>query len=156
MKKILLQNNLYCLVDDEDYEYLNQFKWRAVKNGKTYYVRRNVYIKGSKPYKWKTILLHHEIMGVPEKGFEIDHKDGNGLNNQKYNLQKVTHRVNCQNRHQDKTSKYPGVYWLRKHKRWVAKIQIKGKSKFLGNFLNEEKAYEAYKKAVEIEEAFKN
>ena len=145
VKEILLTRGMVTLVDDEDYEYLNQVKWFAHPHGKTAYVHRN--IPKQENHKRTTIKMHRIIM-VPTPGKEIDHIDGNGLNNQKSNLRLVTHRENGQNRHQKKSSRFPGVCWSKRGKNWIARIKIKGKSKHLGTFNNEEKAFEAYKKAV--------
>ena len=86
MKKIPLRGKYgkgkFALVDDEDFNYLNQFKWFAKKPfyGKQYAVR-NLYIYVSKnKYKGSVIRMHREIMKATT-GIEVDHKDGNGLNN---------------------------------------------------------------------------
>ena len=79
MKKIKLTQNKYTLVDDEDFDYLNQFNWCAHKEKYNFYaVRTDNKLK-------KCIRIHRVIMNCPDSKF-IDHKDGNGLNNQKENL----------------------------------------------------------------------
>jgi len=93
--------------------------------------------------------MHHAIMGRAPDGFEWDHDDGNGLNNKKDNLILRTHRQNCQNRHISKSSKYPGITWFKRTKRWVAQIQINGVTRGLGYFPTEEEAFFAYIQAVE-------
>ena len=71
----------YTVVDDEDYEWLNQWNWSAVstwrKNG-GYAMRRDNKLG-------KSILMHRLILGVPE-GVEVDHVNGNGLDNRRSNL----------------------------------------------------------------------
>lgn len=93
MKEIKLTQGKVVLVDDEDYEYLNQFKWYALKNHRTYYAQRviqNNYIK-------RTLKMHRVIMDTP-CGLEVDHIDGDGLNNQKCNLRNCTFAENRKNR----------------------------------------------------------
>ncbi len=142
MKKIKLTQNKVALVDDEDYEYLNQFKWCAHKDTKTYYAKRWVNTN-------TMITMHHEIIGYPPVGFETDHKSGNGLNNQRYNLRNVTHRQNCQNKKNIiKASRYPGVSWHNQTKKWRARIWINVASKHLGLFFTEIEAFNAYRNAV--------
>ena len=82
MKRIVLTQGKYALVDDEDFERLNQFKWCVMKGLRTIYAyRKSPMIKG----KQDTIYMHHEIIGKPQKGFVADHIDGNGLRNTKNN-----------------------------------------------------------------------
>jgi len=146
MKEIQLTQERVVLVDDEDYEKLNKFKWFAQKSTHTFYANRNSPRINGKRY---LILMHHEVIGKPPKGFETDHRSGNGLDNQKENLHHVTHRQNTQNRkNENSSSKYPGVCWNRLREKWVARIEINGISKHLGVFTNERKAFEAYKYAV--------
>jgi len=146
MKEIQLTRNQVALVDDDMYEELNQFKWFANKGKKTFYARRMApTING----KQGVIHMHHEVMGKPPKGLMPDHEDGNGCNNQRYNLRFVTNRQNSQNKKNVKgTSKYPGVDWNKHAGKWHARIQINGKTKHLGIFADEEEAFEVYQNAV--------
>ena len=139
MKEIKLTQGKVALVDDDDFEYLNQWKWHARKDCNTYYARRT---KNRIP-----LYMHHDIIGKPIKGIVTDHIDGNGLNNQRYNLRHITHRQNGQNRHGKKTSQYVGVRLFRN--KWESQITINGKSKYLGLFIKEKDAHEAYKKALD-------
>ena len=81
MKEILLTQNKVALVDDEYFERINQYKWYAQKNSRSdvWYAARQIYIGRGKQ---KTITMHREIMNAP-KGVQIDHRNGNGLGNQK-------------------------------------------------------------------------
>ncbi len=145
MKEIQLTQGKVALVDDEDYEYLNQFRWHAHKSKRTWSVRRNISIGHSKG----TVLCMHIVLMSPPKGFEIDHKDHNGLNNQKHNLRICTHQQNQWNaRKQLGTSKYKGVYWHKRDQKWMCRIGFK----YLGLFISETKAALAYNKAAK--EAF--
>lgn len=133
MKEIALTQGKIALVDDEDYERLNQFKWCVQKHGRTYYAMR----KFVTPHKThKTQFIHQQIITVPP-GMETDHIDGDGLNNQKSNLRAVTHWENMQNYHaDDKTSKYSGVDFEKGVQRWRARYR----GKFLGLFDTEDDA----------------
>jgi len=143
MQIIKLTKGQVAIVDDEDFEELNQYKWYAHKTGNTFYAGRNV-----KGLNRTTMHMHQTIMNAPE-GADIDHINGDGLNNLKSNLRIVTHRQNTQNRHATKSSIYPGVGWCKKDKKWRAYITINGKDKHLGNFGVEADAYAAYLKALE-------
>jgi hypothetical protein len=144
-KEIKLTHGKYTIVDDGDFERLNQYKWRASIHPHTCYVNRSI---KNKDGKWKMISMHHEIIGIKE-GFITDHINGNGLDNRRCNLRHVTPRQNTQNLHRVKSSKYPGVCWCKASSRWISVIGIKKTKKYLGSFLDEEDAYYAYCRAVE-------
>ena len=147
MKEIQLTQNQIALVDDDMYEELNRHKWFAYKPWNTFYVHRNSPTINGKRH---IIKMHHEIMGMPPKGYEVDHENGSGLDNQRHNLRFVTHRQNGQNlTHRNKTSQYPGVCWHKRYQKWRTTIQINGKHKHLGFFTNELEAFIVYEKAVE-------
>lgn len=94
MKTITLTQNQVALVDDDIFNYLNQFKWFAKKHHSTFYAVRNIRKENGKQ---TALYLHHLVIGKPIKPLEIDHIDLNGLNNQRTNLQIVTHQQNRQN-----------------------------------------------------------
>ena len=146
MKEIKLTQGKCALVDDEDFERLNWWKWCVMKAGKVFYaVRSFPHEKGR-----RLLLMHHEIIGRPPKGFEVDHENNNGLWNLKSNLRFVTKRQNQQNqKNRNKSSQYPGVCRAKKDKKWRANIQINGMQTHLGLFLNEKEAFKAYCQAVE-------
>ena len=144
MTEIKLTQGKVALVDDEDFEYLNQWKWHAHKEYQTYYALRQSYSEFGK----RTIQrMHHVVLGKPTSGLECDHRDGNGLNNQRDNLRIVTKRQNAQNRHHPKSSQYPGVCKYRNQ--WIVRIRVNGGRKFLGGFNDEIAAFNAYRNAVE-------
>ena len=65
MSKIIpLTQGKVAIVDDEDYEYLNQFKWYADKNTNTFYAARGVYENGKK----KTLLMHTQLLWERKRG----------------------------------------------------------------------------------------
>jgi hypothetical protein len=86
MREIGLNKGLVTMVDDSDYDYLGQFRWFAKLDRHTYYVYRR--------HKGHQIAMHREIMQTP-KGLQVDHRDWNGLNNQRSNLRNCTPNDNC-------------------------------------------------------------
>lgn len=138
MKQISLTQGKVALVSDEDFDYLNQFKWTASFVHKTWYAQRGVYHAGK-----KTTQYMHRL--VCEGGI-IDHRDGDGLNNQRGNLRGCTHAENLRNRGKTKsnTSGHKGVYWNNPKQKWQARIQVDGKHYHLGYFDNITSAAEAY------------
>ena len=84
-------------------------------------------------------------------GYEIvvNHKDFNILNNKLSNLELVSQRENTNRKHLKSTSKYTGVYWYKRDKKWKSSIQVNGKNKNLGTFENEHDAHLAYQKELD-------
>ena len=146
MSEIELTQGKVALVDDEDFEWLSEYKWCLGIDKNTCYARRSQFQKDKSPL---TIRMHREILGL-HKGSRghVDHIDGNGLNNQRSNLRVCTNQQNCWNRSPRKntTSKYKGVSWQSRSKMWKATITCKHKAHFLGYYKNEEDAARAYDK----------
>lgn len=151
MKTMPLTQGQYAIVDDDDYESLCGHKWHARKDGRTYYAARSV-LTGDRQ---KTILMHRIISRCPD-GKEVDHVNGNGLDNRRTNLRICNHVDNNRNRNKARrsSSKYIGVYWSKQEKKWRAQIQCKtGKTHrmtFLGYFIEEEDAAIMYDSAAQI------
>lgn len=144
MKEIKLTQGRVTLVDDDDYEYLSQWKWRAHRDGCNWYAIRNVKIEG----KRTTIKMHQSLIGN-KPGLVIDHIDGDGLNNQRSNLQHVRQKDNVRKqRRRGGTSSFRGVYWHKNAKKWRAQIQIDRKSYHLGLFSEEKDAAREYDAAA--------
>ncbi len=79
----------------------------------------------------------------------VDHIDNNKLNNNLNNLQLTSARINVSKDRNGGTSEYTGVSWCSNRKRWVAKIMIKGRSKFLGSSVYEIEASQMYFRELE-------
>ncbi len=161
MKSIQLSpskyGQFYVKVDDEDFEWLNQWKWSVLKNKKTFYAARHLPTTSDK--KRPSIKMHRLILGLINPKEETDHIDFDGLNNQRQNIRKATPSQNRANRRKiaNKTSKYLGVYKRSSSKKWRATIGSNGKRKNLGIYFNEIDAALAYNKAaIEIHGEFAN
>ena len=145
MKTIPLTQGKVAIVDDADYERLNRHKWCAHKNVNTWYADR----KERQGNKYIMVMMHREILNPPS-GMQTDHKDGNGLNNQRHNLRIATCSQNQHNGRKRKgTSRFKGVYWNRSHAMWHAHIRVKRKRFHLGYFLYETEAAKAHDQAAQ-------
>ena len=145
MREIELTRGKVALVDDEDYENINRHKWNAHFNGFSWYARR-----GENGKQGGILKMHRVIMGVLDPNIKIDHKDGNGLNNQRDNLRIATVSQNGCNKKKtaNTSSKYKGVYWDGVTKKWRVQVQLDGDVKRLGRFGDEIEAAKAYNEAA--------
>lgn len=145
MKRIPLTQSKEALVDDQDYEYLMQWKWLYAGG----YARRNA-PSGHVPQKIHMSRVVAARMGLEIAGLEVDHintKDEyNKRNNQRYNLRAATSAQNNYNRPppRNNVSGFKGVSWCRRDKRWCAFIQVNKKCQNLGWFATAEEAAAAY------------
>lgn len=151
MKKIQLTQNHVALVDDEDFEWLNKWRWYASwhPNVRSYYAVRHAKIKsGKRP----TVYMTREILGLKKgDGKQADHKNHNTLDHQQHNLRICTCRQNLQNHRKRQTygskkgsSVYSGVSWFKRDKKWRVQIMYNGKYIHLGLFFSELDAANAY------------
>mgnify|MGYP003653923779 FL=1 len=103
-----------------------------------------------KDKKKKTHNIHQVVAiaflnHIPDgRDIVVDHIDNNKLNNTVKNLQITTHRHNISKDRKNKTSKYSGVCWDKRDKKWRATIRVSGVFKSLGYFQNEDDAGERY------------
>lgn len=144
MKFIDLPNGLKCIVDDCDFELYSIHKWHI--NGR--YVSRSMGIS----FKTRKIIrMHRLIMDAPEN-MEVDHINGDKLDNRRENLRLCTRTENMQNKRGKAgcSSKYKSVM-IRKTKwaiKWVAVIRINRVKKYIGSFKSEIEAAKAYNEAA--------
>jgi hypothetical protein len=116
----------------------------------TIYVNYDPHVRDFYAKYWdgnKKQQLHRFLMDFPDI-LMVDHINHNTLDNRSCNLRLADNRLNQSNRDQETSSKYPGVHWHKRHKKWHARIQIDGKRYHLGLFESEEDAYEAYQKRL--------
>jgi hypothetical protein len=147
MKEIMLTQGAVSVVDDEDFEMINSFKWQIRRNKYTSYACRIYRTKDGR----KEMSIHQMIL-KPKEGYQIDHIDGDGLNNRRDNLRYVTkgqNRMNMKNVNPFSSSKFKGVTLFRN--KWMAQLRYNDKHYYLGVFHGEIDAARAYdKKAIEL------
>lgn len=140
MKEISLsKGKRTTLVDDEDYEYLNQWNWYYTVSG---YVVRKL------PNPSKIYIPMHRVIMNPPIGMMVDHINHNGLDNRKCNLRICTNAENQHNRKigSNNTSGYKGVSWNTLANKWEAQVKFNNKKIYLGRFISLEHAVKTYNK----------
>lgn len=138
----------YAKVDPSDYERLRKFEWLVKKGKNSFYAQRRV--PTGKRGKEKLVYMHQMVTKVPE-GMVIDHINQDGMDNRSANLRAATYSQNSCNRKKrpgTTRSKYKGIYWKKKIRKWQASIQFNKKRIYLGRFLDEIEAAKAYDRAA--------
>lgn len=131
------------LVDDDDYNNLIRWKWAALlcDNRRRWYAIRT---------DGTGILMHRYLLGITDPAIEVDHRNGNGLDNQRSNIRKCTHTQNMQNRPGwSKRSKFKGVQPAVSPGRWIMQIRVNGR-KITSRHGYEEEAARRYDELAQL------
>lgn len=147
MKLIPLTQGKFAQVDDEDYDFLMQWKWQAKKHNHIFYAARTIRTKFGR----KEIKLHRVILGLIDSKIFADHEDNNGLNCQKNNLRECNRFENSRNKSKKKNKNYLGVHkdsYINKDGieklRFRAMIRVNRLLLHIGSFTDEIDAAKAY------------
>lgn len=128
----------YALVDDEDFERVNEHRWWLSRTRNKDYAATRI--------DGRFTRLHSFLTGWRL----VDHKNGDGLDDQRGNLRPATGSQNNANAKKRKgKSRFRGVY---KHLngKWLAAISDHGKNRHIGLFRSEEQAARAYDREARI------
>ncbi len=125
------------LVDDEDLPLIRKYSWHISANHKRHYA----HAWGGRAHGRKIISMHRLLMGFPAQ--QIDHINGNGLDNRRLNIRLCSKAENLRNRNRRiGASGFRGVRIV--GSRYVAQIQINGKKYQRCGFRDAESAARAY------------
>lgn len=153
MKTVSLTQGKVALVDDEDFERISRLKWCIIRGGgrgNNLYAFRTSWDKSK--HRRVGILMHRLILNT-RKEDQIDHINGNGLDNQRNNLRLATQQQNMWNRRKrvvcgGDSSVFKGVVWDKARNKWLVKICYSGRYYHVGRFIDEKEAALAYDVAV--------
>lgn len=141
---ITLTKGYEASIDATDVHLVQGRNWSADEKGRTVYAKATFFDGLLK----RTVMLHRLVMQNPY-GLEVDHIDGNGLNNRRTNLRTASDGENARNRRKphSNTSGFKGVSWFKGRNKWRAQIKMEGRSIHLGLFDSPDLAHQAYKNA---------
>jgi hypothetical protein len=135
VRYIPLIDGRFAIVDAADFEWLSRYTWRGSGGGMGY---------ASSRIKNKRVFMHRLIMNPPP-GKVVDHVNGNQWDNRRANLRVCTQAENTRNRRKSRgTSRFKGVSWNARRRKWVAAIRLNRKAIYLGLFDDEIEAARAY------------
>lgn len=153
---IRISKGFSTIVDDEDFVFLSKMKWCAKlaidysRSGKVYVMRTEKLPDGNK----KNVYIHRLLTGALD-GQYVDHINGDTLDNRRSNLRVCTSGENSYNQSKRRincTSKFKGVSWNTRLKKWVAQCggpKTPGiKNQYIGCYDSELDAARAYNEAA--------
>jgi hypothetical protein len=148
VKEINLTQGFKTLVDDADFVFLSQYTWRIKRDSHTNYAQTSVSTGLKKPRQ--VMLSIHRLIMDAQPGQQVDHKNGNGLDNRRENLRICSQKENVRNRHSTVgKSKYKGVSWNTAKGKWKVTIFPDYQQVFLGYFDDEDEAAKIYDEAAQ-------
>jgi hypothetical protein len=150
VKTIPLTQGKEALVDDCDHEHLMQWKWQYTQRVGTGYAEHQQAVDGQP----RTIRMHSLVAKrcglTRSKSVEVDHQNGDGLDNRRANLRLATRAQNLANkgRLRNNTSGFKGVYPHSQVDKWCAQLGVGGRRLYLGIFSDPRDAARAYNEAA--------
>ena len=147
----IINSGMFAIVDDEDYELVSKFRWHLKQKGGRYYARCKMFMGYLSGKSIGCSMYLHRLILRPPKNKQIDHHNHNCLDCRKTNLRVCTNGQNKQNSRSciNSSSKYKGISWNKRNKKWVAAIKNNGKTINLGSFVDEQMAALAYNEAAQ-------
>jgi hypothetical protein len=141
-----------AVIDVADVPLVEGWNWTASTLRRAVYAYRRPRVNGV----LKSCLMHR-LIADPGKADQVDHINGNGLDNRRKNLRLATPSENACNSvpRSTNTSGFKGVCWHKGAGKWMAQIVLDGKNNYLGLFDTAEDAHAAYaKKSLELHGRF--
>lgn len=151
MKELRLTQGKVALVDDADFEILvSNGKWQAIeKKPGQFYASKSIFVTKHRKHH---IAMHRFLLGVTDKSIQVDHINGDGLDNRRENLRLCTQTQNNANNRIGIRNKsgFKGVSWFKPVSKWRATIVFNKKQTSLGYFTDPKEAAKAYNAAAEV------
>jgi hypothetical protein len=142
-----LTKGYMTIFDSSDVELAKSGCWLAMPTKRSVYAARFQTVGKGK----RELVSFHRSAISASAGLDVDHIDGDSLNNKRDNLRPATRSQNARNSRSSKgsSSQFKGVSWNKRQRKWVSRIMVRGKTINLGTFDNERDAGRAYDIAAE-------
>lgn len=149
MKEIRLSNGRMAQVDDADFEWLSAWNWHCHGEGRKRYAgrfeRRGAGVR--------VFISMHRVIAGAQAGQEVDHVNGDTLDNQRANLRCCSRFENHRNQRKQvkrvpSRSQYRGIGWMKRMNRWQVRITVGYKKLFIGYHADEIEAAKMYDEAA--------
>lgn len=146
---IPLTQGKVALVDSDIFPEVSSVRWTASRSGdglRWYAFRTRGYAGKKQKHEW----LHHRVL-PKRRGWDVDHRDGDGLNCTRKNLRYAPRWGNNANqrKQENRSSQFKGVTWDKDHQCWRAQIQAFKRHYYLGLFKREAQAARRYNQAAQ-------
>ena len=131
------------LIDKQDYDKVSKYKWFLFYKKKN---KRKSYVKSTVAINGRQVVLHRFLLGITDSKIQVDHINGNPLDNRRSNLRECTITQNNRNKssHVRSTSKYLGVSFDKSRNKWAVSLCYNRKRVYRGRFNDEKNAALAY------------
>jgi hypothetical protein len=142
-RRIKLTRGKYAIVDVEDFERLNKYKWHCAHYD---YAKRAISKKFGKGKRQVEVYMHKVVCPVPA-GMIVDHINRNSLDNRKVNLRAATQKQNVWNRkfiRKGGKTRYNGIRWDKNREKWQVRLVVNGRRESFGYYADEIEAAKAY------------
>jgi hypothetical protein len=145
MKLLELTQGQYAKLDDQDYDWAQQWSWSAAWIDGRFYAMRSERHPVPKKY-----YLHRELLGLKLPTVFCDHANHDTLDDRRCNLRPCSPSHSSCNRRKTSLNKsgYKGVCWNKAIQKWVVQIALYGKKRYLGSYHDPAVAHQAYCKAA--------
>lgn len=138
IKISLSKSKYFTIIDSEDLHLVSKINWFHVYKGNNHYAYNNSYKK--------KLIMHRIIMNISNPKIQVDHINGNGLDNRKVNLRLCTQAQNLQNK--KIINKYKGIWECKNRNGFTSYIGCNGVRHYLGHYKTRKEAAKAYDKAA--------
>lgn len=146
--RVVLPSGETVVFDPEDAELVGRYRWFAKRN-RSDVVYAYGYLVGSASRAGRVYVAMHRLIAEPDPGLDVDHANGNGLDNRRANLRPATRAQNNANtRLKAGRSGYRGVTWNASNAKWQARIWVAKRCQHLGLFDDPWEAARAYNAAA--------
>lgn len=146
--EVALTRGKVCLVDLSDWDRVRGYRWHAKWENREWAGVRRFYaatsVRDAATGQQTKLKMHRLLIDAPD-GYMVDHRNRDSLDNRRENLRLCTNAQNQANSpSRGGTSRFKGVTWNARKRRWLVAFRANGQYRFVGYFRDEEEAARAF------------